>query len=292
MKHAGTFTCLALLVSPLFPMMVASGQPASTPAKHELMSIWRARRILATMTALHDLNRYRKNFSLVDGSTFRFTADTLEFDEVSVGAGARHSKLDLRRLDPLSAKCSSKVRGRIYSCEVKTVEGKKLQDNIPSQFFLLRVWRQGIEYCMGATPECAAEDVRRVSLLIDAFGRLRDFANDRDAPLRTFPQQAAAWRALSSKPPVPEAVRVQRLLAEDAVKEKKLIEALVHYELGLEAYPTWPQGYFNAALIAAELQTYAQAVEHMQSYLELVPDAADAQSARDQIAIWQYKAKQ
>jgi hypothetical protein len=30
----------------------------------------------------------------------------------------------------------------------------------------------------------------------------------------------------------------------------------------------------------------------MQSYLELVPDATDAQSARDQIDLWRYKAGQ
>ena len=80
------------------------------------------------------------------------------------------------------------------------------------------------------------------------------------------------------------------MLAEDAVKAKNPEEALAHYELGLEAYPTWPQGYFNAALIAAELGYFQQAVEHMQAYLELLPDAPDAQAARDQIAIWREKA--
>jgi hypothetical protein len=30
----------------------------------------------------------------------------------------------------------------------------------------------------------------------------------------------------------------------------------------------------------------------MQAYLELVPDAPDAQAARDQIAIWQFRAKE
>jgi regulator of sirC expression with transglutaminase-like and TPR domain len=43
-------------------------------------------------------------------------------------------------------------------------------------------------------------------------------------------------------------------------------------------------------LISAELGLYAEAIEHMQAYLELFPDAADAQSARDQIVIWQDKA--
>ena len=37
---------------------------------------------------------------------------------------------------------------------------------------------------------------------------------------------------------------------------------------------------------------HAEAIEHMQAYLELVPDAQDAQSARDQIVIWQYKTKE
>lgn len=107
-----------------------------------------------------------------------------------------------------------------------------------------------------------------------------------------FTLQAATWRALPTKPPIPEEVRAQRLLAENAVKEKQLPKALTHYETGLELYPTWPQGCFNAALIAAELGKYADAVEHMQAYLELVPDAPDGQSARDQIIIWRDKAGQ
>ena len=36
----------------------------------------------------------------------------------------------------------------------------------------------------------------------------------------------------------------------------------------------------------------ADAVEDMQSYLELVPNAPDAQAARDQIDLWQLKAKE
>lgn len=105
-----------------------------------------------------------------------------------------------------------------------------------------------------------------------------------------FHQQAAAWRALDTKPPLPNDVRVQRLLAEDAVKAHKPDEALKFYEDGLALYPTWPQGCFNAALIAAELGFYSDAVEYMQQYLELLPDAPDAQAAHDQIDIWRYKA--
>jgi regulator of sirC expression with transglutaminase-like and TPR domain len=110
--------------------------------------------------------------------------------------------------------------------------------------------------------------------------------------LRTFTQRAAAWRALATKPPIPEDVRVQRLLAENAIKENNPGEALNHYENGIELYPTWPEGNFNAALIAGDLGYFDAAIEHMQAYLDLVPEAPDAQAARDKILIWQTKAKE
>jgi len=124
------------------------------------------------------------------------------------------------------------------------------------------------------------------------FNVLRAFARDPDAPLRTFTQRAAAWRALATKPPIPEEVRVKRMMAEDAFKSNKPDEALHYYEAGVQLYPTWPEGNFNAALIAGDLGYFDAAIEHMQAYLELVPDAADAQAARDKILIWQTKAKE
>jgi regulator of sirC expression with transglutaminase-like and TPR domain len=65
----------------------------------------------------------------------------------------------------------------------------------------------------------------------------------------------------------------------------------IYTVIDLALYPTWPEGHFNAALIAAELGNYTDAAEHMQAYLELLPNAPDAQSARDQVDLWQLKAK-
>lgn len=124
----------------------------------------------------------------------------------------------------------------------------------------------------------------------DGFNVLRAFARDPDAPLRTFTQRAAAWRALATKPPIPEEVRVQRMMAEEAFKSNKPDEALHYYETGVQFYPTWPEGNFNAALISGDLGYFDAAIEHMQAYLELVPDAADAQAARDKMLVWKAKA--
>jgi tetratricopeptide (TPR) repeat protein len=228
------------------------------------MSLWQARRAVVTNLTAPGMSSH----FVADRDTIRFTLDSIELDGRRHGKNAEHFKIDLKTLEPISA-----VYGRMSGISrLKDGAGRDLPP--PLNYVELRPDTAGV-----------------VISLASALNRLREFTGNAGDPLRTFTQRAAAWRALPSKPAVSEEVRVQRLLAEDAVKQNKPGQALNCYETGLEIYPTWPQGRFNAALIAAELGYYAEAIEHMQAYLELVPDAPDAQSARDQIAIWQYKAK-
>jgi tetratricopeptide (TPR) repeat protein len=107
-----------------------------------------------------------------------------------------------------------------------------------------------------------------------------------------FQKRAVAWRALPAKPPISDDVKQHRLLAEDAYQQKQFDTAAAEYEAGLEIDPLWAQGHFNAAVIYGELKDYDDAVWHMRCYLELVPDAPDAQESRDQMLLWQGKAKQ
>jgi len=128
----------------------------------------------------------------------------------------------------------------------------------------------------------------------DAVNRLRAAARDQgreslEAVWPEFQQKAAAWRALAEKPAISEDVRKYRLLAENAVKENRFDSAVEEYEAGLEINPTWPEGHFNAALLYAELGYYPEAMHHMRAYLELTPEAPDAQQARDQVVIWEAK---
>jgi tetratricopeptide (TPR) repeat protein len=105
-----------------------------------------------------------------------------------------------------------------------------------------------------------------------------------------FRTQAAQWRALPTKPELPEEARKQRVLGESYLREKDFPGAIEHYELGVKAYPTWPEGWFNLALLYGETGSYAQASDRMKHYLELMPDSPDAPSARDKIVIWDDKA--
>jgi hypothetical protein len=58
----------------------------------------------------------------------------------------------------------------------------------------------------------------------------------------------------------------------------------------LRVYPLWPEGHYNLAMLAGEIggrPGYDIAIFHMQSYLELLPEAPDARPAKDSIIVWQ-----
>ena len=106
----------------------------------------------------------------------------------------------------------------------------------------------------------------------------------------SFQLSATTWRTLATKPDVSDAVYRERVLAENAYKEKDSLSALEHYEQGLTVDGTWAQGWFNAALLFAELKNYSEAASHMRRYLILLPGAPDGRAAKDSIIIWEDKA--
>jgi hypothetical protein len=152
----------------------------------------------------------------------------------------------------------------------------------------------------GYAPDNFPDCVKLIDLAItdfaaaeQVFGRLaRSLPSVQIVAWREFQPKAAAWRALPSKPAVSDAVRQQRLLAENAFKQQQFSEAAAAYEAGLEINPLWPEGHFNAAMIYAELKQYDDAAWHMRCYLELMPNAQDAVEARDQMLLWQGLAQQ
>jgi len=117
-----------------------------------------------------------------------------------------------------------------------------------------------------------------------------DNLRDYDDEFAEFQAKTAAWRALTEKPKVGDEVYKDRLLAEDAVKNRDLNGAAKYYEAGVQADPTWDQGWYNAALVYAELNDYFDAALCMKHYVILMPNAADAQAAKNNIILWAAKA--
>lgn len=112
-----------------------------------------------------------------------------------------------------------------------------------------------------------------------------------DSAWESFKEQAASWRGLANKPSLPDEAYKFQVLAVNAVQEKRFGDAADYYEKGLEICPTWPDAQHDAALIYGELGDYGDAAYHMRCYVELMPNASDAQAARNQIIIWDEKAE-
>jgi tetratricopeptide (TPR) repeat protein len=106
-----------------------------------------------------------------------------------------------------------------------------------------------------------------------------------------FVLKANKWRAMPVKPDLPEEAQRHRVLAEHAISEKDFDKAIEEYDAALDVFPTWPDGQYNVAALCAGIEDYQEAIQHMKYYLELLPDAPDAKEARQQIWIWQDKAK-
>ncbi len=106
---------------------------------------------------------------------------------------------------------------------------------------------------------------------------------DIDADLARFKQTCQAWRSL---PPMPPDARSHALLAQQAYQAGQMGAAVDNYYVTLKEYPCWPSGQFNLAMLQGAAHAYPPAINHMKKYLQLLPNAPDAQSAMNDIAEW------
>jgi len=140
------------------------------------------------------------------------------------------------------------------------------------------------------------KDERDAQRVVDALNRLiyeaRAVVTPKD-DLSPFAANVQQWRDKpESRPVAPDGWDRHRILAEQGIKDKDFVAAILNYERGVTAYPLWAQGWFNAALLYAELGEYDSAANRMKHYLLLAPDAPDAKAAREKVIIWEDKARQ
>jgi tetratricopeptide (TPR) repeat protein len=113
-----------------------------------------------------------------------------------------------------------------------------------------------------------------------------------EADFAAFAEQVRSWLSTTLRPAMSDEARTCKLLAEDAFKRQDYSAALEAYNEALELYPMWPEGHYNAALLAAETKDYSSAADHIRRYLVLAPNAKDAPTAKDKFLLWQHKARE
>ncbi len=101
-----------------------------------------------------------------------------------------------------------------------------------------------------------------------------------------FAAVVADYRAANPKPAISEDVRRYQIMAEADIRAKRNEDAANAYEAALKLAPWWPEGQFDIALVLGASGRYSEAIQHMNKYLALVPDAPDARAARDKIYVW------
>lgn len=110
------------------------------------------------------------------------------------------------------------------------------------------------------------------------------------------PEEAEAYRSrvariISQVPSLMELrgeARKYLLQAEVLFNQNKFEEALLDLDKALSHQPFNPQLYFNKALICEKLSNLEEAIQNMEIYLQLYPQAPNAQIVRDQIYKWRF----
>ena len=106
-----------------------------------------------------------------------------------------------------------------------------------------------------------------------------------------FKLTAEKYRTLEAKPEITEQTREYLVQANNAAEEKRYNDAINLFEKAIEIDPCLPKAYFNRAMLLGEANRYSEAVDDMEKYLLLVPDAANVRSAQDKIYEWKAKIK-
>lgn len=111
--------------------------------------------------------------------------------------------------------------------------------------------------------------------------------------LKKFETLADDYRNTEVKPTISEEQR--RLIVQaNALNDKHSYSgALEKYKQAIELNPvSYPQAYYNMALIAAQNKDYKYAILNMKKYLLLVPDAQDSRAGQDKIYEWEIEETQ
>ena len=148
-------------------------------------------------------------------------------------------------------------------------------------------WNYGI--CLHGLVSFYFKHPTNVQQIADAIFFIQQHANERhEQKLELFKSQAAQYRALAIKPAMSEEQRKLVVQANTMNRLKDYAGAISLYLKAIDLDSvSYPEAYFNLALINAQIKQYDAAIGYMKQYLMLVPDAKDSRSAQDKIYEWE-----
>ena len=188
-------------------------------------------------------------------------------------------------------------KGAVLSCPYTLLQPRiRFYENFANVLFYAGRYRYSkrfesgkvIEACdTGVTFRGAGFESKATEFML-ALTSLKHHATvESDSKDPAFQKAVNFYRSQNPKPQLTEQARRYRVQAESAFKAKSYEEAGILYGEALEIAPWWPDGYYNRALIYAELGSYQSAINDMRRFLELEPGSRDARSVQDKIYEWE-----
>ena len=188
--------------------------------------------------------------------------------------------------------------GKYYVSLFTLIPGSISVDFSPGSVNVESAWKVSYTDYVKMTPyfwlssswsQTDAQDVAQALRILSLDAR-QDLVKTNDADFQKFTQTCAASIAQKTWPPMPEEAREHEVLAENATRESDFDKALDEYSAALQTYPCWPEGWRQRAQIQGQEHYYMGAYNSLRHYLDLAPDAPDANGLRDQLLIWRDKA--
>lgn len=213
------------------------------------------------------------------------------------GRTVRNLKFTRHQVDFTILEKEGRTHGSVIFAEMKKLA---IQSHRFSGENWVLVMSNGKDLLLGEHHVACFENKNAALLFVDAVITLKEAefnpgyeeANSDETDFAAFTVAAKAWAGTTPKLEMSDDALTYKMVAEDAFKRKEFAVALEAYGKALERYPMWPEGHYNAALLAAEIEDYEVAAQHMRRYLVLAPDAPDAAAAKGKFLLWQHKAKE
>src|SRR5512140_262907 len=208
-KHAAVFVSILFLI----PVLTAAKEAKTRPSPSDSMTVEQARRALLSAAGTLFVPLPGRVYQGIVETSMRISARSAQFsgfDTDKYNGGKHRYRILFTSFESVFVKCNS------TTCTVAAEPPGILARNESGEA-LVDIHFNDVHKEMGSyRTACSRECHETAREFAAALNVLHAHAmNSQATTVSDFHQLADAWRSLASKPPIPEEVREQRLLAED-----------------------------------------------------------------------------
>jgi hypothetical protein len=138
-----------------------------------------------------------------------------------------------------------------------------------------------------------AESAGNKAGALEHYGNAYASIADRDHEGALWKKITSLYRSMKPKPAVPDEARRYMVRGQTAVAEARSAAdfeaAAREFEMAARQAPFWPDAYYNLGVLRGKMGLYDDAIKGLEKYLDLSPDADDAEQVKTMVYQLEYK---